>query len=44
VCHTCVTQLIAGTTRYTQSPLEPPADGTVLICTAEPTDSVVLDL
>ena len=44
VCHTCVTQLIAGTTAYTQPPLEPPADGSVLICTAEPCDAVVLDL
>ena len=44
VCHTCVTPLIAGTTAYTQPPLEPPPDGTVLICTAEPTDGIVLDL
>jgi ferredoxin-NADP reductase/MOSC domain-containing protein YiiM len=44
VCHTCVTQLIAGTTAYTQPPLEQPPDGTVLICIAEPPDSVVLDL
>jgi ferredoxin-NADP reductase/MOSC domain-containing protein YiiM len=44
VCHTCVTQVIAGTTAYTQPPLEPPPDGTVLICTAEPVDDVVLDL
>ena len=44
VCHTCVTPLIAGTTAYIEPPLEPPADGTVLICTAEPCDSIVLDL
>ena len=44
VCHTCVTQLIAGTTVYTQPPLEQPPDGTVLICIAEPRDGVVLDL
>ena len=44
VCHTCVTQLIAGTTAYTQPPLELPADGTVLICIAEPSESIVLDL
>ncbi len=44
VCHTCVTSLIAGSTTYTQSPLEPPPDGTVLICVAEPGDGVVLDL
>ena len=40
VCHTCVTPLIAGTTAYTQPPLELPADGTVLICVAEPLDGV----
>jgi ferredoxin len=44
VCHTCETQVIAGSTVYTQAPLEPPPDGTVLICTAEPGDAVVLDL
>jgi ferredoxin-NADP reductase/MOSC domain-containing protein YiiM len=44
VCHTCVTQLIAGETVYTQPPLEPPPDGTVLICVAQPGDGVVLDL
>ena len=44
VCHTCATQLIAGTTAYIRAPLEPPPDGTVLICTAEPCDSIVLDL
>jgi ferredoxin len=44
VCHTCVTPVIAGTTSYTQPPLEPPAPGTVLICIAEPRDGIVLDL
>lgn len=44
VCHTCVTSLIAGTTTYTQPPLEQPAAGTVLICVAEPRDATVLDL
>ena len=44
VCHTCVTQLIAGKTAYAQPPLEAPGDGTVLICVAEPTDGIVLDL
>jgi ferredoxin-NADP reductase/MOSC domain-containing protein YiiM len=44
VCHTCVTDVIAGATTYTQAPLEPPADGTVLVCIAEPRGDVVLDL
>jgi hypothetical protein len=36
-----VTQVIAGATCYSQPPLEPPADGTVLICVAEPTAGIV---
>jgi hypothetical protein len=36
--------VIAGSTVYTQPPLEQPPDGTVLICVAEPGDGVVLDL
>ena len=44
VCHTCETHVIAGSTVYPQPPLEPPPDGSVLICTAEPRDGVVLDL
>lgn len=44
VCHVCVTPLVDGTVTYTQQPLELPADGTVLICSAEPADGVVLDL
>ena len=44
VCHTCVTQVIAGRTSYTQPPLELPSEGTVLICVAEPTSDLVLDL
>jgi ferredoxin-NADP reductase len=44
VCHTCVTPVIEGTTDYRQPPLEEPADGTVLICTATPHSDLVLDL
>jgi ferredoxin-NADP reductase len=44
VCHTCVTPVIEGTTDYSQPPLEEPADGTVLICTATPHSDLVLDL
>jgi hypothetical protein len=39
-----VTQVIAGATTYSQPPLEPPADGTVLVCIAEPRGELVLDL
>jgi hypothetical protein len=36
VCHTCVTPLLAGGVTYSPDPLEPPADGEVLICCAQP--------
>ena len=44
VCHTCVTGIVAGTTRYTQPPLEEPPQDTVLICCAAPVEDLVLDL
>ena len=44
VCHVCVTGVVAGATTYVQSPLEPPEQGTVLICSAAPETDVVLDL
>lgn len=44
VCHTCETALLAGSVRYDPEPLEPPADGNVLLCVATPVDDVVLDL
>jgi ferredoxin-NADP reductase/MOSC domain-containing protein YiiM len=44
VCHVCVTGLVAGATTYVQPPLEPPEQGTVLICSAAPETDVVLDL
>jgi ferredoxin-NADP reductase/MOSC domain-containing protein YiiM len=44
VCHTCVTPLLAGQVRYAPDPLEPPADGEVLICCAQPDTDIVLDM
>jgi ferredoxin-NADP reductase/MOSC domain-containing protein YiiM len=44
VCHLCVTGVVAGTTTYVQPPLEPPAAGEVLICSAAPQTDLVLDL
>jgi ferredoxin len=44
VCHTCVTPLLSGNISYDPDPLEPPADGQVLICCARPGSDVVLDL
>ena len=44
VCHTCETTLIAGDVGYSPDPVEPPADGSVLICCSQPRDDVVVDL
>src|SRR3954469_13035041 len=44
VCHTCESALIAGNVEYSPDPVEPPADGSALICCAQPRDDVVLDL
>ncbi len=44
VCHTCETTLIAGDLEYSPAPVEPPADGSALICCSQPADDVVLDL
>ena len=44
VCHTCETTLIAGNVKYNPDPVEPPADGSTLICCSQPRDDLVLDL
>jgi len=44
VCHTCETTLIAGDVEYSPDPVEPPAQGSVLICCSQPRDDIVLDL
>ena len=38
VCHTCETTLIAGDVDYSPDPVEPPADGSALICCSQPRD------
>jgi ferredoxin-NADP reductase/MOSC domain-containing protein YiiM len=44
VCHTCITPLLSGEVTYSPDPLEPPADGQVLICCARPGTDIVLDM
>ena len=44
VCHTCTTPLLSGDITYSPDPLEPPADGQVLICCAQPGTEIVLDM
>ena len=38
------TPLLSGDVTYSPDPLEPPADGEVLICCAQPSADVVLDM
>jgi len=44
VCHTCECALIGGAVEYVPDPLEPPADGNVLICCSQPQVDVEIDL
>ena len=44
VCHTCETGLIVGAVDYQPNPVEPPADGTALICCSRPKGDIVIDL
>jgi ferredoxin-NADP reductase/MOSC domain-containing protein YiiM len=44
VCHTCESALIAGAVDYRPEPLEPPAEGNVLICCSRPRGDIEIDL
>jgi ferredoxin-NADP reductase/MOSC domain-containing protein YiiM/ferredoxin len=44
VCHTCETTLVAGDVKYRPDPVEPPAEGSALICCSQPRNDIVLDL
>ncbi|WP_431894955.1 MOSC domain-containing protein [Nonomuraea sp. bgisy101] len=44
VCHTCELALMSGAVDYSPDPVEPPAEGDILICCARPSEAVVLDL
>jgi ferredoxin-NADP reductase/MOSC domain-containing protein YiiM/ferredoxin len=44
VCHTCETTLISGELDYNPDPVEPPAEGSALICCSQPHGETVLDL
>jgi ferredoxin-NADP reductase/MOSC domain-containing protein YiiM len=44
VCHNCESGLIFGSVAYQPDPLDPPAEGNVLICCSGPQDDVVIDL
>jgi ferredoxin len=44
VCHTCETGLLEGTVGYAPEPLEPPADGNLLVCCSQPDGDLAVDL
>jgi MOSC domain-containing protein YiiM/ferredoxin-NADP reductase len=44
VCHNCESGLISGSVVYQPDPLDPPAEGNVLICCSRPQGDVVIDL
>lgn len=44
VCHTCECALIGGAVNYRPDPLEPPAEGNLLICCSQPRVDVEIDL
>jgi ferredoxin-NADP reductase/MOSC domain-containing protein YiiM len=44
VCHTCESRLLDGRVSYAPEPLDPPGEGDLLVCCAEPNGDVVLDL
>jgi len=44
VCHTCECALIGGAVDYQTVPLEPPAEGNLLICCSQPRGAVEIDL
>jgi ferredoxin-NADP reductase len=44
VCHICETAVMAGAVDYLTAPLEPPAEGSILICCSVPRTDLILDL
>lgn len=44
VCHNCESGLISGSVTYQPDPLDPPANGNVLICCSRPQDDMVIDI
>jgi ferredoxin-NADP reductase/MOSC domain-containing protein YiiM/ferredoxin len=44
VCHNCESGLLSGEVNYEPEPVDPPAEGNVLTCSARPVGPVVLDL
>ena len=44
VCHNCESGLVSGAVVYRPEPLDPPAEGNLLVCCSQPEGDVVIDL
>jgi ferredoxin-NADP reductase/MOSC domain-containing protein YiiM len=44
VCHTCETAVLSGSVSYAPDPVDEPAGGSALICCAQPSEDLVIDL
>ncbi|MCO6006891.1 MOSC and FAD-binding oxidoreductase domain-containing protein [Actinoallomurus purpureus] len=44
VCHNCESGLLARSVAYSPDPVEPPAEGNILICCSRPRDDLIVDL
>jgi ferredoxin-NADP reductase/MOSC domain-containing protein YiiM len=44
VCHSCESGLVSGAVAYGPEPLDPPAEGNILICCSQPIRDIVIDL
>jgi ferredoxin-NADP reductase/MOSC domain-containing protein YiiM/ferredoxin len=44
VCHSCESALVGGSIEYEPEPLDPPAEGNILICCSRPKGDVEIDL
>jgi ferredoxin-NADP reductase/MOSC domain-containing protein YiiM len=44
VCHSCESALVGGSVEYNPEPLEPPAQGNILICCSMPSGDLEIDL
>jgi ferredoxin len=42
-CHSCSASILSGAVRHDPEPLQPPAQGSALLCCALPLGDVVLD-
>lgn len=43
ICHTCEHVLEAGEVEYVEEPIDPPAEGSLLLCSSKPRTDVVVD-